>query len=513
LEKAQQIPIMGNIYKQAMAIDIWLGPENHMTARVLKFFRKLSRLPGVTKWKTQWELAGRIAFLMRKIVHHETLEALRAVFDFFQQPWFSRRWVIQEACLAQYGAVHCGRQSIDLPSLKQAAACFQRMDMSDYATKVAANLGSQTSGHSMLELMWHFHDSKSLDPRDCIAAFLGLARDGQDFCLDYTKPWENMFRDFASFTYNRSCNDTRLQLLLHLFEFGPVLKQEDPSYPSWVPNWSSSRQRKLPYISAPKNLDTYELYPHSPGESGKANVAFHRGCLQIHRDLLGIGPQSLRVASTATFHCFQGAGDFQKQQVCDVIERLFPSIPKAKLHIIALAILLKTVSEFRHSGMERDRTSKSLGRFEKAFRKQFPNLDPGRWLIWLRTLESVLRDFCLVELESFGQDCMSGQGYGIGLELMLVDDLILPLWNSQADDIYIGDLGISIQLFTMLVVRRNVGKSRDGLDEAGPFRDCKIIGPVICVTWTQATNDSGSLPNSGRSHFVDWKHWFPTRIS
>ena len=512
VEKAQQIPIMGNIYKTAVAVNIWLGPENHMTPRVLKFLRKLSRLPDVTKWKNQWELAGRIVFLMRKIVHHETYEALSAVLDFFEQPWFSRRWVIQEACLARHGAVHCGRQSINLPSLKQAAVCFQRMDISNYAIKVAANLGSQTSRLSMLELLWHFHDSKSLEPKDRIAAFLGLARDGQDHCLNYTQPWDNMFRDFAFFTYSRGCNDTRLQLLLHLFEFGPVLKREDSSYPSWVPNWSNSRQRTLPYISAPKNLDTYELYPHSPGEFGKANVVFHRGCLQIQRDLSGIGPQSLRVASTATFHCFQGAGDCQKQQVCDIIERLFPSVPQATLHIMALTILLKTVSEFRHPEVERERTSKSLGRFEKAFRAQAPTLDPGQCLMWLRTLESVLCDFCFVELKSFDQDRLIGQGYGIGLELMLVDDLVLPLWSSQAD-IHIGAFGTSIQLFTMLAVRPHVGKSRNGLDEAGPFQDCKIIGPVICVNWTQATDDSASSSNSGRGQFVDLKHWFSTRIS
>ncbi len=264
VEKAQQIPVMGNIYKQALAVDIWLGPENNTTARILAFLRKLSRLPDVTKWKTQWELAGRIAFLMRKIIHQDTSKALIALLDFFQQPWFCRRWVIQEASLARRGAVHCGKQSIGLQSFKQAATCFQRMDISDYAIKVAANLGRQTTGLSMLELLWHFHDSKCLEPKDRIAAFRSLARDGQDFCLDYTKSWNDIFKDFASFAYNLGCNDTRLQLLLHLFEFGSVSMKEDPSYPSWVPDWSRSRQRRLPFISAPKNVDTFELYPNSP---------------------------------------------------------------------------------------------------------------------------------------------------------------------------------------------------------------------------------------------------------
>ena len=50
VEKARQIPIMGDIYKEALTVDIWLGPENHMTASIFAFLQKLSRLPDVTKW-------------------------------------------------------------------------------------------------------------------------------------------------------------------------------------------------------------------------------------------------------------------------------------------------------------------------------------------------------------------------------------------------------------------------------------------------------------------------------
>ncbi|KAF2715926.1 hypothetical protein K431DRAFT_189996, partial [Polychaeton citri CBS 116435] len=220
VEKSHQIPIIGNIYKKAVAVDIWLGLENHSTARVLAFFGKVSRLPDVAKWKTQSQLAKRLVFLMRKTIHRDTSNALSAILDFFQQTWFSCRWVIQEACLAQQGAVHCGRQSIALQSLTKAAVLFQRLGMLDYAIKVAANLGHQTAGLSMLELLWHFHDSECLEPRDRIAAFFGLAQDGKDLRLNYTKSSGDVFEDFASSVYDRGCNDTRLQLLLHLFEFG-----------------------------------------------------------------------------------------------------------------------------------------------------------------------------------------------------------------------------------------------------------------------------------------------------
>lgn len=108
-EKAQQIPQMGNIYKKATTVDIWLGLETPMTTKLLRFFRKLSRLPDGTHWKSQWDMAGRIVFLMKKFVHYEPPEAVRAISEFFWQPWFSRRWIIQEACPATNAVVCCGK--------------------------------------------------------------------------------------------------------------------------------------------------------------------------------------------------------------------------------------------------------------------------------------------------------------------------------------------------------------------------------------------------------------------
>nr|POE65248.1 heterokaryon incompatibility protein 6, or allele [Quercus suber] len=506
-EKAQQIPMMGDIYNKALAVDIWLGPGDHMTARILGFLRRLGRVPEVTKWKTQSKMAGRIAFLMGKYLHEDGIEGIRSLLAFFDQPWFSRRWIIQEACLAKRGVVHCGRQSIDLHLLGQAMVRFQRMDISNYAFKVAANLGHLAASFSMLELLWHFHDSSCIESKDRIAAFLGLAQDGQHLCLNYAEPWVDYFEEFASFTYNVGCNDTRLQLLLHLFEFGSLSKAEDPSLPSWVPDWSKSRQRRLPYFSGPKSLDTYEPYPSSPGHSGKATVAYHDGRLQIYGSALGVRPYSLRVAYTATLHSFQQGEVLEEQQACDVAKRLFPWTHATGFHIEAFIILLRTVSLFRHPEEKRERTSKSLGRFEKSLRRSLPGLDHRELLTWLRTLDSVLRDFCVVELRPSGPNLVPVHGYGISPELTLVDDICIPLWNSQPDDpqysFQTGRFDTIVQLATLLVVRRNGIKIKHGLDEARLFEECRIVGPMICITWTQAYRDSGCLPSSEQDPIAD----------
>lgn len=86
---AQPIPVMGDIYKKAVAVDTWLGPENDVTARAIAFLRKLSHLPNVKKWKIQRKMAGRIVSPMRKIIDRDTSKALDALLDFLPQPWIS----------------------------------------------------------------------------------------------------------------------------------------------------------------------------------------------------------------------------------------------------------------------------------------------------------------------------------------------------------------------------------------------------------------------------------------
>lgn len=508
-EKAQQIPAMGNIYRKAATVDIWIGSENPATARLFAFFRKLSRLPDVNKWKTQWEMAKRIFFLMKKLLRHEPAKAMGDILDFFRQPWFSRRWIIQEACLASCAVVHCGNQSISLPLLNLAATRLQRLDLSDYAIKVAANLGCQMARLSVLELLWHFHDAACLEPKDRIAALLSLGIDGQQFQLDYTKHWAKIYQDFASYTYSRGHNDIRLQLLLHLFEFGSISRGDDTSYPSWVPDWSHSRRRRLPYDYRTKNTDTFEPYPKSPGRSEKAMVTFYHDSLQIHWSMSAVGPRSHRAAFAATLDHSRHTEESNTEQVIKILENLFPSVPEGKLGMMALVSLLQKVSEFRHPDAEREKTSKSLGRFEKNLSRHLSESHYQTWLVWLRTLESVLRDFCLVELELHGHDSVPGRGYGIGPDSMRVDDIVIPLWvledGTSESRFHPGMSVKGIQFSTMLAVRFIGEQSSDVSGEDMLAQTGRILGPVTCVTLTRAANNSDRPTGSRRNGVEVWK--------
>ena len=278
IEKAQQILAMGQIYTQAKQVFIWLGRGDHMTPKLFAFFRKASRLPDMEQLK----MAKRIAFFMRKFGHNDFYTLFEALVAFFDRPWFSRRWVIQEACLAREATVFCGSCTISLPLLASAATRFQSLDMSSYPVKMATIMGKVTTKRSMLELLWNFHEAGCLEPKDRIVAFLGLVPDEDRFRLDYTVHWTELYKQVASSVLGVGNNNTRLLLLAQLFEFGPVSPPQDPTYPSWVPDWSNVRLRKLPYYSDFRNVDTHEQCPNFSGISERATLTFQENSLQIH---------------------------------------------------------------------------------------------------------------------------------------------------------------------------------------------------------------------------------------
>ncbi|KAK2752653.1 HET domain-containing protein [Colletotrichum kahawae] len=260
-EKAQQIPLMGRIYGEAKDVCIWLGEEDRMTAKVFTLLRTLSQLPEI---QPQWDMARRVAFHLKEVFSCDNaFVGFSSLHDFFLRSWFSRRWVVQEAILAREATFHCGRHSIPLLSVSWAATRFQSLDLASYPINMATNLREPTTDRGMLELLWYFHEAECSDPKDRIAALLGLVPHGNRFHLDYTAHWKELYRQVASLVFGLNDSAANFQLLIHLFEFGPVSHLEDASYPSWVPDWSKSRRRTLPFFTDIRNPDTHERYSTS----------------------------------------------------------------------------------------------------------------------------------------------------------------------------------------------------------------------------------------------------------
>jgi len=487
LEKAQQIPRMGRIYEQAKEVYIWLGPGHSRTAQTFRFFRKVSRLEECEKVT----MSSRVAACLRKSFSvNEAVKGLADLIGFFEQPWFSRRWVIQEASLARHARVYCGKHSIPLATLSLATTRWQALDMSDYHFKMAACLGSVTStvttGTGMLlELLWNFHEAKCKDPRDRIAALHCLVPKQSRFPIDYTVHWAELYRQAASFLLATGTDNTKLQLLLHLFEFGPVGSATGSNcHPSWVPDWSKSRKRSLPYHSQILNVDTYEPYPASPGHPPLVSLSYTFGALRIHWNPSISG--QVRLVRT---HFGQPAPQDNQQRtekLTAVLRDFFPlDDGQPNLHMLDLMALVRVVVEFRRFG-----TDKPLG--ADHYVPDMDGVSPGsgtpRGLNPVKGLAFILQEFSVFALQPLEIGSELCPRYGIGPREVQSGDIMIPIWRPlwKSDTFYIKPTVYerSVNAVTMLVVRPVTG----GPVDTGDLQ-CKVIGPALCA-----------MPSGGECH-------------
>lgn len=497
-EKAQQIPVMGRIYEEARVVHIWLGHSDPMTGKVFKFIRKASRLPQVEKM----EMASQMAKLMKKVFGGgDGIRAVRYFSDFANRPWFSRRWIIQEACLAQQATVYCGSYSIPLPSLVLAATRFQTLDMSDYPIKVMANLRRPMTKLTILELLWNFHEARCLDPKDQICALFGLISKEHRFHLDYTAHWTELYKHVVSGILRNGNNDIRLQVLFHLFEFGAISLPEDIVYPSWVPDWTQSRRRVLPYYSWIRNTDTYEAYPTSPGHSAKATVIFQDDALQIHWAASISRLRARQVIYATRFDSAPENGCKSAEGVLGILNELFPCTSCSTLQLFALSYLIEKIVEFRHSGRDQRLNCSSFDAYIGSVSQGLPKASNKAMFDSLRKLASLLQEFCLFKLESIGPRSGANEAYGIGTQQIQVGDVMIPLWSPElGSDRHSGLLRqeeIAIHMSTMLAVRRireqppqhSTGTPNDR-EQAETGR---IIGSAVCVLVEREWNHDRGL--------------------
>ncbi len=85
-----------------------------------------------------------------------------------------------------------------------------------------ANLRRPTTKLSILELLWNFYEARCLLPKDRIAALYGLVSEEYRVHLDYTAHWTGLYRQVVTSVLRVGNNDTRLQVLFHLLEFGSI---------------------------------------------------------------------------------------------------------------------------------------------------------------------------------------------------------------------------------------------------------------------------------------------------
>ncbi|KAK6082780.1 heterokaryon incompatibility protein [Seiridium cupressi] len=164
------------------------------------------------------------------------------IHQFFARPWFSRRWIVQEALQDSMSGIvqmHCGAFYVGWNTFATAMldwAVREPEFRDSFPIKLAQGSSSARSSHTIWAIV-HFQQFGCQDPRDFIAALLNLRRvpDSAPFRVDYAKTIEDNYIDFAiSLAERGECEPLLLCAARRRCQSSEHVQQK---MPSWVPDW------------------------------------------------------------------------------------------------------------------------------------------------------------------------------------------------------------------------------------------------------------------------------------
>ncbi|KAH8679599.1 heterokaryon incompatibility protein-domain-containing protein [Tricladium varicosporioides] len=288
-EKEKQIPLMGDIYRQAKQVIVWLGePESEAAERAFEMITPLTLIYDQEKIK-------------KSIIDPQEVELLKAIQELLLNyiisvPYWQRTWTLQELAFASQAYVYFGSQYVSWKIFKQAFMDFMGVhrgderrldgflahcnaetlikiqmitDGTDY-TSVSHTLGKNHQDmksfryHSGLLLPDAFlsavRSQQASDPRDKLFGIFKVMDYYSSGVLrqpDYSRTTVDIFQEATIAIMQSEKADCGLRML----RLSPSDKR-DPALPSWVPDLNGGDSEIWPM---PSNVWRIEYGYHSMG--------------------------------------------------------------------------------------------------------------------------------------------------------------------------------------------------------------------------------------------------------
>ncbi|KAF9778519.1 hypothetical protein IL306_003971 [Fusarium sp. DS 682] len=261
-ERNQQVRIMGDIYKSASQVVVWLGDaadDSHLVFQHL----------------IDEDIAEGEPDHYRVLLEHHSapLEAKRRAWNaLVKRPWFFRTWVIQEIALAKRAVIMCGEHStlwrnVDeswkpdfsggakgLSSVRTAPRNTTDHPIEGFDPDIHAwRLRLLKFGSDPMSILRYSRVCQTTEIRDKVYGILGLFEPGF-IPVDYELPVDVIFRQFTEAVIKLTHD---LRILKHL-----GVKRSYPNLPSWVPDFTDTSTKSLPEKQwyAPYRKDAEENY-------------------------------------------------------------------------------------------------------------------------------------------------------------------------------------------------------------------------------------------------------------
>jgi hypothetical protein len=280
-ERGHKVGMMYLIYSKTSENLIWLDLDNDTAAKAIGSMQTL--LDEMASSASGTAELSKLLFNSQggNLYSHEPFSIdikQSAVPQFFENTWFLRLWVVQEASLAPSSTCHCGAYTIPLTDVLRVAIWLRYKYFQLPILTEAQDLGinnamtlfhsadkdlgqSQSSPRSAMEnCLRDFRNFETVDPKDHVFAILGL---WQKFARQTNLPpilkpdYRNsapveVFRNATRFAILESGN---LRFLRQLSQ--SVERKDCVRWPSWVPSLDSQIDTTSVHVPllGPSNAD------------------------------------------------------------------------------------------------------------------------------------------------------------------------------------------------------------------------------------------------------------------
>ncbi|KAI1373917.1 HET-domain-containing protein [Hypoxylon crocopeplum] len=250
VERSQQVRHMGSLYQKASMVLVWLGnDEGQHASRAFALIKSLAAIrqdPLLLAQFQRKQLQGTMDWFPG--------EYWVSLGELFRQPWFDRKWVLQEIGTDAPSELLWGSASLNWDHVSKAAALLKdygyalrrQYDLLVWKPWYMDKRFSPSSYCSKPKIFtYELHRARwqlASDPRDHIFALLGhpSAQEGSDGVkvieADYTKPVEEVYHDFAVRTLLKGHSLMVLNTVQHA---DAQLSTNLRTLPTWVPQWDS----------------------------------------------------------------------------------------------------------------------------------------------------------------------------------------------------------------------------------------------------------------------------------
>ncbi|KAI0441026.1 heterokaryon incompatibility protein-domain-containing protein [Xylaria telfairii] len=223
-EKADQVRRMGDIYREAELVLVWLGTGSGMAGGAFdRFWRGLRE-----------DSSGNIRL--------DAGDREVGVNFLRNADWFYRAWTFQEIALARSALVFCGPFSAPWETI-----ISQFSDDID-AIKYLKQMSSSKRPKTLLELLKATANRNATDPRDMIYSILGLYSGSQELIPKYNVSVEHVFAEAAVAIANEegflTFHLSGIRYLRSMWLWDPSSHQQmlhlnqEAAPRSWIPDWS-----------------------------------------------------------------------------------------------------------------------------------------------------------------------------------------------------------------------------------------------------------------------------------